>query len=220
MRLLPQICKLPTKPDFESYEQLVAFINLQNDIWMRAARRMSVPFLLQMLAITGEGVAAWIDALDMNSEGAPVDWAGDGPAPQWLEVAREYTEYWVHHQHICDAADVYSLKQREYVLPVVSAFVRALPRAYQRINSPLETLVKLDVTGEGASTWYLLRERTGWKLYSHTNLEPAVTVTVDDETLWRLFTNGISRRDAERAIEIDGSTALAQPFMATTAILA
>ncbi|MEO1443946.1 MAG: SCP2 sterol-binding domain-containing protein, partial [Chloroflexota bacterium] len=199
---------------------LVAFINLQNDIWIRAARRMSRPLLLQLLAITGESVAEWIDSLDMNGQGAPVNWAGDGPASQWLEVAREYTEYWVHHQHICDATDVDSLKEREYVLPLVSTFVQALPRAYRRVMAPLETLVKLEVTGEGASIWYLMREREGWKLYSHTNLEPAVTITTDDETLWRLFTNGVNRRDAERVIEVEGDAALAQPFMTTTAILA
>ena len=32
-----------------------------------------------------------------------VNWAGPEPAPIWLDPAREYTERWVHQQHIRDA---------------------------------------------------------------------------------------------------------------------
>ncbi|NJL95360.1 MAG: hypothetical protein HC915_17385 [Anaerolineae bacterium] len=38
-----------TQTDFEHFEELVAFINLQNDIWLRAARRISPELLLNLL---------------------------------------------------------------------------------------------------------------------------------------------------------------------------
>lgn len=210
-----------TDTDFESFEQLVAFVNLQNDIWMRAARRISPVLLLHLLDVTGDEVAAWVNALDMSGTGAPVDWAGGSqPAPLWLDVAREYTEYWVHHQHICDAMDIDSLKEREFFAPVVGTFMRALPRSYARLQAPTETLVRLDISGAGGAAWSLLRERGGWRLYAHANVDPAVTIRTDDETVWRLFTKGIGRKEAERGADIDGDAALAAPFFETVAILA
>jgi len=208
----------------ENFEQLIAFINLQNDIWIRAARRISPELLISLLEVTGVQVNAWVNALDMSEAGAPVDWAGSprgsGPAPRWLEVAREYTEYWVHHQHICDAIGETSLKERTYVAPVVDTFVRALPRAYSAVQAPLESLVKLDITGAAEVTWYMLRERGGWRLYERANLEPAVSIQLTDETMWRLFTKGINRRDAESNTTVEGNASLAEPFFSTVAIIA
>lgn len=209
-----------TDTNFEHFDELVAFINLQNDIWLRAGRRISPALLIDLLGTTGRQVSDWIKTLEMTGTGAPVNWVSSAPAPQWLEVAREYTEYWMHHQHICDAVSVESLKEREYFAPVLQTFVRALPRAYTRAQAPLETLVKLHISGEAGDTWYIVRERGGWSLYEHTNLEPAVTLTVDPETVWRLFSKGIRRRDAEGSVKIEGNAALAEPFFTTTAILA
>lgn len=209
-----------TKTDFEHFEELVAFINLQNDIWLRAARRISPELLLNLLDITGREVAEWMNELNMLGTGAPVDWVSSEPAPQWLEVAREYTEYWMHHQHICDAVGKESLKDREHFAPVLHTFVRALPNAYARAKAPLETLVKLEITGDAGDTWHLLRERGGWRLYEHTNLEPTTTILTDPETTWRLFSKGIRPRDAQGSIVVEGDAALAEPFMATVTILA
>jgi uncharacterized protein (TIGR03083 family) len=204
----------------ENFEQLIAFVNLQNDIWIRAARRISPELLISLLEVTGMQVNAWVNALDMSEAGDPVQWAGSGPAPRWLEVAREYTEYWVHHQHICDAIGETSLKDRNYMAPVLQTFVRALPRAYSGVGAPLETLVRLDITGEAEDTWYLLRERGGWRLYERANLEPAVSILLADETLWRLFTRGLNRREAESNTAVEGNAALAEPFFSTVAIIA
>ncbi|HEX3202686.1 MAG TPA: hypothetical protein VHW42_12245 [Actinomycetes bacterium] len=36
----------------------------------------------------------------------PVSWVGPDPAPNWLDVAREYSERWTHQQQIRDAAEI------------------------------------------------------------------------------------------------------------------
>jgi hypothetical protein len=34
-----------------------------------------------------------------------VSWAGPDTSPAWLDIARDYTEFWVHQQQIRDAVD-------------------------------------------------------------------------------------------------------------------
>ncbi len=82
---------------------LVAAIDRQNAVWVTGARRISPRLLIELLEMTGELTEAYFTSLDMTALGMPVDWAGPEPAPVWLDVAREYTERWVHQQHIRDA---------------------------------------------------------------------------------------------------------------------
>ena len=51
----------------------------------------------------------------------PIDWAGPEPAPIWLHVAREYTERWVHQQHIRDAVGRPGLNERRWLGPVLES---------------------------------------------------------------------------------------------------
>jgi hypothetical protein len=39
----------------------------------------------------------------MFAMGEPVTWAGPEPAPIWLDIAREYTERWLHQAQVRDA---------------------------------------------------------------------------------------------------------------------
>src|SRR5262245_12580961 len=79
------------------WDELVAFINDQNARWVQANRRISPRLLVDLLRLTGEQVSIYFQSLDPDALGGPVDWAGPGPAPIWLDLAREYTERW-HHQ--------------------------------------------------------------------------------------------------------------------------
>jgi uncharacterized protein (TIGR03083 family) len=206
--------------EFESFDHLVAFINLRNDIWMRAARRISPSLLIELLAVTGEGVADWMTSLDPDGVGAPVDWAGDGPAPQWMELAREHTEYWTHHQHICDAVGISSLKEPTFMGPTLAAFIRSLPRAYANVESRPRTLITVEFTGAVEQTWHLMREMGQWRLFAHTTAEPTVFISLPDDTAWRLFTKGLTPDEALTDATIEGDVILANPFFEAVAILA
>ena len=89
--------------DIATLPGLVAAIDRQNAVWVTGARRISSRLLIELLETTGELTEAYFASLDMTALGMPVDWAGPEPAPVWLDVAREYTERWVHQQHIRDA---------------------------------------------------------------------------------------------------------------------
>src|SRR5215216_7652025 len=113
--------------DISQWNGLLAAINRQNEAWVYATRRMSPELLRQFLRLTGDDTTAYFRGIDPFVLGGPVDWAGPQPAPAWLHIAREYTERWVHQQHIRDAVGRPGLTERRYFHPVLDAFARALP---------------------------------------------------------------------------------------------
>lgn len=205
--------------DAQSLTELIAFIDAQNDLWVKAARRMSRRLLISLLTFSGQQCREFIASLDPHEMSGPIGWAGDQPDPQWLHIARELTEHWLHHQHICEAAGVTSLKEARFVHPVLSTFVHALPYTYRQITAPDDTLVKLVITGEGGGEWHLVRETPGWKLYANTDLKPAVTVTLDVDAAWRMFTKGIARDALRQKAVIEGDKALGAVLLGAVAIM-
>ncbi len=84
-------------------EPFPAVLDRINDVWVLAARRISPPMLIELLAAFSSQIVELWQTVDLEVLGGPVRWAGPEPHPYWLDVAREYTEYWTHHQQICDS---------------------------------------------------------------------------------------------------------------------
>lgn len=202
------------------WDELVAFINNHNDLWVRAARRMSPRVLCDLLAVAGDMLYRYFASLDPYAPGGVVSWAGPEPAPVWFEIAREYTEHWMHQQQIRDAVGRPGLKTRRFFAPLLDTFVRALPHTFRAVEAPAGTLVKLMIPGEAGGAWHLVREDERWKLYRDTDLRPACTVTVDAETAWRLFTKGIDKESARARAHIEGDEALGIKALDTVSIIA
>jgi uncharacterized protein (TIGR03083 family) len=204
----------------DSWAELVEKINHQNETWVQATRRMSRNLLLSLLEFTGEQLAEFLATIDVHQSTSPVSWAGNQNAPMWLQLAREFTEFWMHHQHICEAAHITSLKSRRYFHPVLSAFVFALPHTLRDTDASVDTTVKFMVTGEAADSWYVIRDGDGWHLYANTDIEPITTVTMPEDTAWRLFTKGIDSTIAAKQTTITGNQNLGEILLNTIAIIA
>jgi uncharacterized protein (TIGR03083 family) len=206
--------------DIATLPGLVAAIDRQNAVWTAGARRMSPRLLLGLLALTGEWTQAYFERLDLNAPGMPVDWAGPEPAPVWLDVAREYTERWVHQQHIRDAVGKPGLKERRWFAPVLDAFVRGLPRVLR--DAPVEDgiALRLTIAGGAGGEWVALRHDGDWILGTAPGMTVDATVELDEDHAWRLFTKGISKDEARRAARIEGDEALAERALETVSILA
>lgn len=205
---------LDTLPGF------IQAIDRQNELWVAAARRFSPALLLELLAVSGEWTDAYFLGLDLEAIGMPVNWAGPEPAPVWLDVAREYTERWVHQQQIRDAAGKPGLRERHWLHPVLATFVRALPLALAPAVASDGTVVRLAITGEAGGEWVARRDDDRWLLGAAPDLPAAATVTLDQETAWRLFTRGIARDEARHRAVIAGDHALGDWVLETVAILA
>ncbi len=202
-----------------SWEELVAFVNDWNQEWVSATRRMSPRLIIDLLDLAGRQMNAYFQEMDPYSTGGSVDWVGPEPAPVWLDLAREYTERWHHQQHIRDAVGLPGLKQPTYFSPILDAFVRALPRTYQAVNSAENTSVTLSITGNAGGRWSILRERGGWNLYTGAPDRPGAEVIIDQDIAWRLFTRGVEQDTAVRQMVFKGDQLLAQTMLGMVSII-
>jgi hypothetical protein len=205
--------------DVATLSGLVAAIDRQNAVWVEAARRFSPGVLVELLDVSGRWVDAYFAGLDLEALGMPVAWVGPDPAPVWLDVAREYTERWVHQQEIRDAAGRPGLEERPLLAPVLETFVRALPVALANAEAPDGTAVRLVVTGEAGGEWVAMRRDDRWHLGRKSGPEAAAIVTLDQETAWRLFTKGIATEEARRVAAMAGDAVLGERVLGTVAIL-
>lgn len=207
--------------NFDNWDELIAFIDRRNAIWVEAMRRLSPRVLIDSLRMTGGQTQAVFESLDLEATGGMVNWASDQRVPVWMELAREYTERWTHQQHIRDAVNKPGLKDRTMFGPVLDAFIRALPRTYARVNAPDGTGVGCIIHGEAGGRWALHRGDGLWKLYAleSTDPLPATHITLDQETAWRLFTKGIDRQTALQQSAMAGDRTLAQIFFDTVSML-
>jgi uncharacterized protein (TIGR03083 family) len=207
--------------NFADWDELITFINRQNDTWVRAMRRISPRVVIDWLRISGEQTQALFESLDMDAIGGTVNWVSAQPGPVWMELAREYTERWTHQQHIRDAVNQPGLKDQRRFGPVLDAFSRALPRAYTQVDAPPGTIVACIIRGEAGGAWTLRREQAGWAQYVTEAGDPPAdsTVTLDQEAAWRLFTKGINRDAALRQITIAGRHDLGLPLLDTVSML-
>ncbi len=202
----------------DSWEELVAFLNDWNERWVEASRRISTPLLIELLRLMGDDLYQYFATLDLDEMGGPVSWAGPEPAPVWLDVAREYTERWLHQQQMRNAVKGPGAKEPELFAPVLATFVHALPQTYRDVDVPEGTHVKLTIAGPSGGEWSVVREAAGWRLYVEVASEPDAAVSIDQERAWRLFTKGIDKRESDA--KVTGDRALGERLLDTVSIIA
>jgi uncharacterized protein (TIGR03083 family) len=202
------------------WDELVTLINNLNDTWVKAASRLSPRVLCDLLKLSGEEVCDYFNSLDPYAIGGPVSWAGPESAPVWLDLAREYTEWWHHQQQIQDAVGKPGLKEPRLFAPVLDTFVRALPHTYRNVDASDGTVVALTISGDSGGRWLLQRENGAWQLYVD-GTHPADTETIiDQEIAWRLFCKGISKDEALAAATLLGDRVLASKALEMISVIA
>jgi uncharacterized protein (TIGR03083 family) len=200
-------------------EALPAFLDRINDEWVTAARRLSPRLLVDQLTLLGNQIAEFWQAVDLNVVGEPVSWAGPAPAPAWLDAARDFSEYWTHHQQICEATGASGLTTPEYLGPVIDTFMRALPHTLRHATAPEGAVLQLTVTGPGGGQWTCVRGQGGWRLHRQPALQPAARVELDTDTAWRLCTRGITPERAAGHARVDGDKHLAAAALQIVSII-
>jgi len=204
-----------------SYQDLLRFIDESNAEWVRAAKRISPRLLIGFLEQTDEQLYHYFKTLAPDDDAAiPVSWAGDLRSPVWFDIAREYTEKWLHQQHIREAAGQPPLTSRRFLFPVLDTFLRALPHTYRIVQAEENTTLTFCITGEPGGEWSLLRRDGAWLLFSGSAPAPLSRVTLDQDLAWRLFTRGIRREKAGLYLHIDGEQAPGLAILNMVSIMA
>jgi len=213
---------LPPPPGaLDSHESLVAWLNEVNAGWVSAARRISPAMLVEMMKVVGRDLSAMLAAADPHAPALfPVAWAGERESAMWMDVAREYTERWLHQQHVRDAVGRQGIQARELYHPVLDAFFRALPHTYRSVDAPEGTAVTVTITGEAGDDWTVRREDGAWRLYVGLPDAPAARVWIDPDAAWRLFTKASRGPDPRAHVRIDGDEALGRRALEMVSVMA
>lgn len=138
----------------------------------------------------------------------------------WLDVAREYTERWLHQQHIRDAVNRPGMTERRFVAPVLQTFVRTLPHTFREVEAADGTHVRLTVSGEAGGAWSLVREGQRWLLGRDATEPTHASVTIDQDTAWRLLTKGLTKDQALTRCTFEGDRSLGTRVLDAVAIIA
>jgi uncharacterized protein (TIGR03083 family) len=207
----------PSQP--AGFQELVASLDRLNQTWVEATRRISPQLLCELLAVTGEATRRYLTSLDLFAVEESVSWIRPDPVPNWLDVARQYTERWTHHQQIRDAVGVPGLKDPAFLAPVLATFVHALPRAFTGVPASVGATVEVVIAGEAGGCWVLTRRPDGWELGAGTAAGSQARVELEAETAWRLWTKGIGPDAAQAAVSISGDRALGLPVLDAVAII-
>ena len=204
-----------------TYPEQVDYINQQNVAWVNLSRRLSPPLLIEFLATTDQQLYQYFKTLPpFASSGPAVTWAGDTQSPNWFDIAREYTEKWLHQQHIREAVGQPVLAERKWLFPVLDTFLRALPHTYRQVAAPEGTSVWFQITGEAGGDWSLQRGQGKWLLSTGAAPDAVATVQLDQDSAWRLFTKGISQATAQTKIQVAGDATLGLHLLEMVSIMA
>jgi uncharacterized protein (TIGR03083 family) len=193
------------------YREFVAALDAKNQQWVEVARGLSPRVVTGLLRWSGAQVGSYYNTVDLHGT-AIVSWAGDGPVPRWLDLAREMTERWVHQQHIRDAVGQPGTHDR-FLPAVLDAFAWAFPHQY-RPEAPPGTAVQVDF-GDGGR-WLLTREAGGWALGEGITARPAAALRMPPHLAWRQLT-GLPVPAGEYVTE--GDERLAAPLLAVRGII-
>lgn len=216
----------PPTEALESYSGLVEWLDLLNHEWVTASKRISPRVLTMLLEVTGKETSTYYASTDPWAT-APfaVAWAGEEQSYQWMHLAREYTEKWHHQQQIrealgCEKGQPSRLMTRELFYPCIATFLRGLPHTYRTVEAAPETIIEIIIDGDIGGRWYLKREKSSWNLASETTILPRTTVTLPPETAWKLFTRGISQKQAFSKVQIVGDESLGIPVLSMLSVMA
>lgn len=210
----------PSEQPLASYHDLVAYLDRLNADWIEAARRLSPRVIRELLRWVGPQVAEYFATLPPDGEASfPVAWTGEGRSRNWMDIGREYTEQWLHQQHIRLAVDRPLLIQRRWLHPVLALFVRALPRAYAALHAEPGTTVDVEIVGEAGQRWTLRREPDAWMLEPGSAGNATTRLTLSDDDAWRLFSKSLRTRSARDVVQVMGDPTFAQPFLSARAIM-
>jgi uncharacterized protein (TIGR03083 family) len=200
--------------------EVTVLVDQINEAWVAGAYFLSPRQLIDQLEQSGTEYAETMHGLDMNTDGIPVDWVAPGPAPVWLDVAREYTERWIHQAQLRDATNRPPLDDRWALYPVFDTFMLALPNTLREIDAPDGANVHLTVRGDAGCTWIVRKTADGWEFGSDRGVEPFAALSIDQDDAWRLYTKGIAKSAVLPRIEQRGDPATLAAMLDMVTVLA
>lgn len=205
---------------FAADETLTAFVHRTNEEFVRTARQFSPRLLVGLRADLGAQLDGFWAVRELTAPaGVGVSWAvSQARSPAWLDIAREYTEFWVHQQQIRDAVGRPGAAGPALVRPVLDTFLRALPLTLRHAPAAEGAVVRVSVPGPAGGSWTALRGPERWALTASGGAA-AAEVEIEADCLWRLATRGITPDEARGRTTARGEPALVAAVLEIVSIV-
>ncbi|TDC58538.1 maleylpyruvate isomerase family mycothiol-dependent enzyme [Actinomadura sp. KC345] len=206
---------------FADDETLPAYLARTNEEFVRASRQLSPQLMIELLDHLGARLDAVWAARDLQAAAdLNVSWAAaDIDSPAWLDIGRDYTEFWVHQQQVRDAVSAPGATEPDLMAPVLDIFARGLPHALRMHDRPEGSTAHLEVSGPAGGRWGTIRQDQRWRMAPPQG-EPTAHVSMDQDTFWRLATRGITVEQARQRSTTSGDTDLTAAITALLAVVA
>lgn len=197
------------KAELQNHEDLVGFLNGLNADWVKAMKRLSPKMLILFHKATGKLFCDYYASLDPFEKSVfSVAWAGEKESKNWLHIAREYTEKWLHQQQIRDAVNKPALMTKELFFPFINTYMIALPYTYRNTEAEEGTVVQLTVSGDIGGSWFVEGKKDQWQLNNINTVKPLAEVIIDPDTSWKLFSRSIRPHEVKDKVVINGDRQL------------
>lgn len=194
-----------------------------NHLWVRSAGgRLSPRMLRHLLSWSGDETHRFFAAVPYDAPTPPgVSWAGAPPSPHVLEVARQYSERWLHQQQLREAAGRSPLTDPILTRVLLQALAHCLPMAYRDTPAPDGATLRLDITDFPTLGIALRRDGPCWRLApARGAADFDCTVALPGEPLWRAWTTNGDPADLRHAARVEGrAPELAEPLWPARAIV-
>lgn len=203
---------------------LAEAIDELNDAWVRAvAGRLSPRMLRGLLTWSGDETHQFFAAVAYDAESPMgVSWAGTPPSPHGLEVARQYTERWLHQGQLRETVGREALADPILTRVLLQALAHCLPVAYEETPAPDGSTVLLGITDFPTLAIGLRRTGVGWRLVPGREVaaDADCRVTAPGEPLWRAWTTNGPPGDLRAAATVEGrAPELAEPLWPARAVI-
>lgn len=193
------------------HEEFVRRLDRHNQAWVDGSRTLSPRLIIDLLEWSGEQFDNCLRNVDLYQP-SHVYWAGE--APLWFDLAREFTERWVHYWQIRETARPEGNPgQDEYLSLVLRTFIWGFPHQC-RAPAPDGTAITLDIAETGV--WTLTRRASGWALDEGRTDAAAAIMHMTGDAAWRLLTG--TRYDP-RQVQLSGDSTLTIPLLQVRGII-
>ncbi len=204
-----------------SYQDLVGYLNRLNADWVQAMRRVSPRVLVWLLRGSGTPFCQYYASLDPFAPAKwPVAWAGESQSLNWMHIAREYTEKFLHQQQIRHALNDDSLVHSGLYNTFLEVCVFGLPFALKDRNAEEGTVLYFTVAGSTGRTWSVQRTNGSWHLIDSLENEPRAQVIIPADIAWILFSKSRRPEDFKDQIVLKGDIDLAQSAVGMVSFMA
>jgi|SRR6185295_10526555 len=204
-----------------SYQDLLDYLNRLNADWIKAMKRVSPGMLVLLHEATAQHYYSYYKSLSpFERSGFAVEWVGEKESQNWMHIAREYTEKFLHQQQIREAVNKPGLMVPAFFYPFIDVFMLALPYTYRHVKAEEGTIMKVTVTSNIGGSWFLIRINDKWQLNKRMIATPTAELIIEPEAAWKLFSKSVTPDEVKDKFTISGDKELAEVALTMVSVMA